>query len=200
MTIYFTSDQHYFHGKVKEDGERTGALRFGLRQDFECVEEMNETMIAMHNGRVRPQDTVYYLGDLSFGNAVETLLVLNCLNGTKIWVPGNHDEKLLKDDAVRGQFKTIAPFLDVKFGDQRVTRRHYPLLTWNKAHHGAWMLHGHSHGNCQYPHPWNRILDVGVDTHNFMPYSFDEIREYMLARKYQSVDHHKEKQDVADSV
>lgn len=67
---------------------------------------------------------------------------------------------------------------------------HYPFLTWNKAHHGAWMLHGHSHGNLRAPETTR--MDVGIDTRDdFAPYSFDEIEKIMSKRSYLIVDHHK---------
>jgi calcineurin-like phosphoesterase family protein len=181
MTIFFTADQHYGHA---------GALRF--RPQFETLGQMDDALIQAHNRRVSPQDTVYMLGDISFHGREETIAVLSRLNGSKVWVTGNHDEKMLKHSAVRERFTHVAPMLDMKFGDQRVTMCHYPMLTWNKSHYGAWMLHGHSHGNCRYPFP-AKILDVGVDTNNGAPYSFNEIEDLMPDKAFTAVDHHTEK-------
>jgi calcineurin-like phosphoesterase family protein len=189
MTIYFTSDLHLFH---------RGALRFGERTQFETVEQMNDHIIAAHNRRVEPRDTVYYLGDLSFGGIEETVMALSRMNGRKYWVLGNHDEKLVRKSVVCSFFDDIQPLLDRKFGDQRVTLCHYPMLTWNKAHYGAWMLHGHSHGNCTYPAPGNRIMDVGIDTRpDFAPWSLDEIAELMSTRGYTALDHHADRTNEA---
>jgi len=53
---------------------------------------------------------------------------------------------------------------------------HYPLLSWPHSCYGSIMLHGHSHGRIP---PYRRRMDVGVDTNDFYPYSFDEIRVIM---------------------
>jgi calcineurin-like phosphoesterase family protein len=158
---------------------------------------MNEHVISAHNRVVRPHDTVFYLGDLSFGKVEETLAAVLRMNGVKHWVLGNHDEQYTKAKAapLLDQFATVAGLLDVKLGTQRVTLCHYPMLTWNRAHYGSWMLHGHSHGNCVYPYPGNRIMDVGVDTRpDFSPWSLEEVAEIMSTRSYTAADHHTEKQ------
>ena len=51
----------------------------------------------------------------------------------------------------------------------------------NRSHHGAWHLYGHSHGNL----PDTRTslsMDVGVDTHDFRPWHFDEINLLMTEK------------------
>ena len=49
------------------------------------------------------------------------------------------------------------------------------------------MLHGHCHNNMdnwKNEHmPKAKILDVGVDGHNFKPWSFEEIKEYMKKKE-----------------
>ena len=54
---------------------------------------------------------------------------------------------------------------------------HYPILEWNRCHHGSWMLHGHCHGNLG-PSEFKR-LDVGVDCHNMELLSLDDISTIM---------------------
>ena len=39
---------------------------------FSCMEEMNEYMLAKWNRKIRPNDDVVILGDLSLGSATET--------------------------------------------------------------------------------------------------------------------------------
>ena len=73
-------------------------------------------------------------------------------------------------------------------------------MTWNKKHHGAWMLCGHSHYNLPATRKdancLGKILDVGVDGNNFTPYSFDEISIIMEKKSsdtsiVQLNDHHR---------
>lgn len=78
--IYFTSDQHYYHMNV---------IRYCGRP-HENIEEMNEDLVRRWNEVVRPDDTVYCLGDFSMAfRAVE--IFSSRLMGNKILVPGNHD-------------------------------------------------------------------------------------------------------------
>jgi calcineurin-like phosphoesterase family protein len=58
---------------------------------------------------------------------------------------------------------------------------HYPIGEWDRKHHGAWHLHGHSHG--RYVHQDDGlILDVGVDTQGFAPVSLDGVAAQMAAK------------------
>lgn len=78
--IYFTSDTHYYHNNV---------IKYCSRP-YQSVEEMDEALIKNWNDVVRPEDTVYVLGDFSLSfRAVE--LISSRLMGNKILIPGNHD-------------------------------------------------------------------------------------------------------------
>ena len=54
MTIWFTSDTHFFHNKnfVYEP------------RGFTSVEEMNEEIVKRWNEKVGPNDIIYLLGDI----------------------------------------------------------------------------------------------------------------------------------------
>ena len=58
---------------------------------------------------------------------------------------------------------------------------YYAMRVWNRAHHGAWHLYGHSHGKL--PEAATFLsMDVGVDTHDFRPWHFDEINLLMTEK------------------
>jgi calcineurin-like phosphoesterase family protein len=57
---------------------------------------------------------------------------------------------------------------------QPIVLCHYAMRVWNRAHHGAWHLYGHSHGKLPEA-PTSLSMYVGVDTHDFRPWHFDEI-------------------------
>jgi calcineurin-like phosphoesterase family protein len=54
--IYFTADLHLGHANIINHCDRP----------FSSVEEMDEHLINAWNSRVRPNDTVYIIGDLIF--------------------------------------------------------------------------------------------------------------------------------------
>ena len=63
---------------------------------------MNETIIRRHNERVKPEDTVFFLGDFCFksksgrgeGEGYKAEHYLSQLNGKMIMIRGNHDKIL----------------------------------------------------------------------------------------------------------
>lgn len=188
MNIYFTSDPHFHHKRLAE-----------LR-GFASVEEMNEALIDNWNTTVLPKDEIYVLGDLFFCGVSLSQDILSRLNGRKHWVFGNHDKALRKNPAILSEFVSAQDLKEIKVNDeeaqggaQRIVLCHFPMLTWNRSHFGSWMLHGHSHGTLNYPHPM-RIMDVGVDPNGMRPVSYHKAKAYMADKCYVAVDQHRPKQ------
>jgi len=176
--IWFTSDTHWYH---------TNIIRYCGRP-FKNVDEMNHTMIDNWNNVVRPNDTVYHLGDLGMIKSVDTLYtLLNRLNGKKFLIKGSHDQTY---DKICYPFDnnniiSITPMHTIPAHDQAnvshvpITLCHYCLRTWPKSHFNSWHLYGHSHNRLP---PEGKSLDVGVDGHNFTPWSLAEVTRYMSER------------------
>ena len=55
------------------------------------------------------------------------------------------------------------------------------MRVWPHHARGAWHLYGHSHGNLP-DDPLALSMDVGVDSHDFRPWHFDEIQVVMKAK------------------
>lgn len=165
--IYITSDTHFFHKRIMEYCPDT---RHG-----EDYLDMTVKLVEAWNSRVGPNDVVYHLGDVSFGDASLTNSILNELNGTIHLIKGNHDKGV--DNHPR--FASVQDYLELKIGKHHVVMCHFPFAVWNKAHYGSIHLHGHSHGGYKAK---GRIMDVGVDTRSDMaPWSWNEIKERMEA-------------------
>ena len=60
---YYIADCHFFHGELNDNMDHRG---------FASTEEMNAYMLKKWNAKVRPNDEVIILGDLSWGIPVET--------------------------------------------------------------------------------------------------------------------------------
>lgn len=61
---------------------------------------------------------------------------------------------------------------------QPIVLCHYALRVWNRSNRGSWHLYGHSNGRLpEVPHSLS--MDVGVDTHDFCPWHYDEIADIM---------------------
>jgi calcineurin-like phosphoesterase family protein len=146
---------------------------------------MNESLINRWNKVVDPKDTIYHLGDFAMTATDDEIRgVLRRLNGTKILILGNHDERTIarhssEFKATYGDnlFREIYPGIqNIKVGKQRVVLCHFPIEEWNDMYKGAYHLHGHSHGSR--PDPTDRRrMDVGVDPNGYFPVSFDEVVE-----------------------
>lgn len=74
--IWFASDHHFGHANVCQ---YTG-------RPFAGVDQMNEALVANHNNVVDPDDTVILVGDMCMGQIEETLPFLGRLNGYKIMI------------------------------------------------------------------------------------------------------------------
>ena len=182
--LYFTSDTHYFHKNI---------LAYSKRP-FADVEEMNQTMIDRWNKVVKPTDSVWILGDISFAkDHNETLKILGQLNGAKGLIAGNHDVGFLDflyDGIERAdEFFPLGihDLYEIFYQKQRIVMCHYALRVWDKSHYGSWSLYGHSHGHL--PDDPNLLsIDVGVDCHDFTPISFDQVKALMAKKTFKPVE------------
>jgi calcineurin-like phosphoesterase family protein len=183
--IFFTSDHHFGH---------TNIIKYSQRP-FENVSEMDQALIENWNAVIAPNDLVFHLGDFTFHqNASKYFTALHGqIHILKLeW---HHDSRWLETEGNKpllskgGHTLKFLPALTVLYcaqlGDGKyplpITISHYPLAEWEASHHGAWQLHGHSHG--QYLDPNNRkCLDVGVDAMKYQPVSLEQVRVLMLGK------------------
>ena len=84
MAIFFTADTHFGHEKVIGYSNRP----------FANAAEMDEALLANWRAVVKPNDKVYHLGDVAFGNEEKVTRIaglIRKLPGQKFLIPGNHD-------------------------------------------------------------------------------------------------------------
>ena len=186
MNYWFTADLHLNHRNIILYSERPYRKADGQPD----LEAMADAYRRDWLSKVQPGDSVFFLGDLEMGKDQHYAnRWLTGLPGQKFWMLGNHDDKRLVKNCSH-HFVKIADYYETKIRDQRITLCHFPMLRWNKAHFGAWMLHGHTHGDLEYPYPM-RILDVGVDAWGGLV-SFDEIKQKMDALPLVQHHYHRE--------
>lgn len=166
--IYFTSDQHFGHFNIIRLCERP----------FGSLDEMNETMIARWNAKVRDGDTIYVLGDLFF-HAATVEPILQRLNGRKHLILGNHDHSWTAKVRLADHFESVQTICEIDIAGKSATLCHYPMLTYPQARRG-YMIYGHIHNNVRDDY-WpliarrSRMLNAGVDINNYEPVMFDEM-------------------------
>ena len=169
--IWFTSDLHLGHDKdfiVQARG-------------FKTVEEMNAEIIRRWNERVYPDDDVYVLGDLTLGDVEDGIRLIAKLNGYLHIIRGNHDtdkkvERYLElPNVVSVEYATVFKYKKAIFW-----LSHYPTITANYDDDKPWAKHltclfGHTHQEQPFYNNNPYIYNVGMDAHNCIPISIEEI-------------------------
>lgn len=194
--VWWTSDYHVFHKNLCR-GTSQWTDTSGCR-DFDTLEEMERIIVSNYNRLVKPDDIVFNLGDIIFGDKTYLLEFLQKLNCRNIYyVFGNHDDWMLDKAVAHSMFKQCfkSGQVEVSINKKLFVLNHYPLMVWRDNNKGSIMLHGHCHhslADC----PHTRRLDVGVDvdSHNhqkYCPWSLDEVLSVMYNKKeFRAVDHH----------
>jgi len=188
---FFTSDLHI--------GDKTIARWRG----FDSVEAHDGLLLSRLAERVGADDELWILGDVCKATVAAVRALREALACERVHVViGNHD--------TGSKFLTCGGWASVDYYAQvgKVAREgykfvmsHYPMLDWDRAFHGSYMLHGHIHslpaegGTAGLPTPvdrsngglglrgyneWNRDhgvrrYDVGVDANGYAPVSAEQI-------------------------
>lgn len=171
MNIFFCSDHHFYHKNIIKFTKPDGTL---IRQ-FSDLDHMHEHFIAQHNSVVKPNDVVYFLGDVVLERKDASKLgILHRLNGRKHLVRGNHDE--LDTIYYLDYFEDVHSLV-AKYG---VIMSHVPIHPgsierWNCN------LHGHLHYKRVLDssgHPDPRYINVSMEQlDNYKPISLDELNK-----------------------
>ena len=159
--IFFTSDLHLGHERIINYCNRP----------FKTHEEMDEKILENFNSRMTNRDQLFLIGDVAWSSFE-----------LKSWFPrlkvkqihlilGNHDGTR---EVKEYPWTWKGEHFHTTLGGQQVDMFHYPLRSWNAKGRGAFHLYGHCHGNIS---GYDRSMDVGVDTNNYFPYSWEEIVE-----------------------
>jgi calcineurin-like phosphoesterase family protein len=190
QNVFFTSDCHFFHGNI---------LKYDNRP-FRNVDEMNQVIVDNWNDKVSKDSDVFYLGDLSWnGSDAKTKELVDELNGNIHYIMGNHDK--FRDIKALNRFETINDYVELSIidkdanrGRQDIMMFHYAIMSWDKAHHGAWHLHGHEHGHLmkQAAYDWyykHKVIDMGCNMHDYTPLSYAEVKELMTKKEVIKIHH-----------
>jgi calcineurin-like phosphoesterase family protein/2'-5' RNA ligase len=158
--IYLIGDMHFDHSNIIKYCQRP----------FQSVEEMNRTLVTKWNALVTPRDTVYFMGDWSFGRGSRPPKYWRSkLNGHIVSIRGSHDNR------VKG----------IKFANHTILYygRHDFLLIHDPDRkpedwHG-WIIHGHKHNNDMRDYPFingeRKTINVAVELIGYQPLNIDKL-------------------------
>lgn len=186
MSWYFTSDLHFSHKNlILGTSEWSDKSRC---RPFNTIEDHDNTLIENINSIVNENDILIHAGDFAFGGKLNIPKFRNMIKCKNIYTCiGNHDQHLV--DYYKSLFTDVQYRFNFYFGKQHVIVDHYSLNVWENNNKNSWMLFGHSHqsldvSNC------GKTLDIGAEGHNYKPWTFEQIKEYMDARPIVAKDHH----------
>ncbi len=134
-SVFLVSDTHFGHAGVCRFTRNDGVTKLRPWTD---PAEMDEDMVRAWNGRVRPTDKVYHLGDVVINR--KALSILGRLNGDKVLIRGNHD--IFKDEDYAPYFRSIRAY-HVMNG---MILSHIPVHEASLGRFGV-NIHGHLHAN-----------------------------------------------------
>lgn len=168
MSVFVTSDTHFGHEKIltfrRPDGE---PLR-----PFSSIEHMHDAIVERWNGTVRPNDVVYHLGDVAI--SVQSLRILDRLNGKKILVMGNRDRfSYLEYSWYFSEMKGVVYYDNLIFS-------HIPVHESSFEGHFDGNVHGHLH--CHLINNF-RYFNACVEVNNFSPVALEDIKAYFKANE-----------------
>lgn len=177
MSLFLISDTHFGHVKscsfVDANGSKT--------RPWDTVEAMDEAMVERWNAVVKPQDTVYHLGDVAIPR--QSLKILGRLNGRKALIRGNHDIFKLSDYTeffydIRGAF----------VNNDRFLFSHIPCHRGSVERYRG-NIHGHLHtGRITLPDGTIDPLyySVCVEHTNFAPIAWEVVKAEMESLQSES--------------
>ena len=179
--IHFYSDPHFGHKMLIERNMRP----------FTDIYEMTDKLIENYNKKVSPDDVTYWLGDCFFIGKMEMRKkIMDSLNGQKILIIGNHDDRPSK--MIACGFSAVFNTATMRVAKRNVQLCHYPYYPkwwgrWKVPKHalrfperrpkkmpGWWLLHGHIHSS-QKVHKESKSINCCVEAWDYAPASIRDI-------------------------
>lgn len=203
MKTYFTSDPHFGHVNMTEEGKDL------CKRGFKTVDEMNKALLDGINSTVSSSERLVITGDLVMGKLESNIHLLAHIRAAEIvLLPGNHDRFSLAYHHKKGASPEdwIGRYLlDSRFRifhDEEPSAWHLRDVAEEDAPHalishypyegdhtsddrythlrapdeGLPIIHGHVHDSWRIR---GRQFNVGVDVNEFKPVSDEEIYDWV---------------------
>lgn len=177
QNIWFTADTHFHHANILNFCPNT--------RKGPTIEDHDRILIDNWKSQVGPEDIVFHLGDVGFGQTSHLQTIFEHLPGKINLVKGNHDSKLLNNLYLKNKFHSVQNELTIYIDGQMVVLYHYPIAEHNQTHRGSFHFYGHVHGKklCLS----GRTADVGIDSRpdgDMKLWSWAELLENMLLKPF----------------
>ena len=168
---YYISDIHFGDKRIFELCNRTKSIM-----------EFEKSFITRWNMKIKAEDDVYILGDISYDGYKKIIDIFKKLNGRKHILIGNHDEWILNNPNIHSdlcRLATIDFILIIKDKNREVFLCHYPVMDWPNIENGSIHLYGHIHNKDKSEikeYFKNKMaFNVSSDVVNHEPRTIDEL-------------------------
>lgn len=176
--VWVLSDSHYHHKNICRGTtswrNEDGSVPTHNTRDFNTIEEMNQTIVNNINAVVKPDDTLFMLGDIVFSGSDKVMKFIDQINCKFLHlVFGNHDKHFKRNvDNCLSRFISSQDILEANIEGYDVVMSHFPIASWNKLGKGSIHLYGHLHSKGEDRFINHRSMDVGMDGNDLKPYHF----------------------------
>jgi calcineurin-like phosphoesterase family protein len=188
MSLYFTSDLHFYHKNI---------LKYQSNRNCETLDEMHSVLINNWNNLISENDNVIICGDFCFARVTKTSEMVKQLKGNKILLRGNHDylkpnkyeelgftlkKYMIIDDYFCGHYPIYTDeqfeydMLNRKIDDQTMIRKIYGEYKQAFIDSGCTkVIHGHIH-SFKMDNSDIFQFNCGVDVNNMSPVNYEFIK------------------------
>lgn len=162
--IFAVADLHFEHANI---------IRY-CQRPFGNVGEMNYKLLKNWNETVKPDDTVYHVGDFGYGRYYQDPIYwLYRLHGRVILLEGSHDKKIPRSLMIPYEFLVVeGEKLLLIHNYQDAYRLGLVPRDWD-----GWIIHGHNHQKRPFIMPYQHRMNVSVEVTNYRPVSLAHIVE-----------------------
>lgn len=180
-STWFIGDTHFGHKNII-----TFKTNNKLIRPFTSIAEHDETLQKNYLSVVKPEDRVYFFGDL-FSNYA--LGLIKELPGRKKLIKGNHDN--LRWTQYGKVFEDVVSYRI--YPEHGMICSHIPVHPCQLQYRFKCNVHGHLHGNLVYPmifdwelkflKPNKRYINICPEHTQFMPVNKDTLVASLKAKK-----------------
>jgi calcineurin-like phosphoesterase family protein len=166
--VWFWSDQHFGHRNIIKYADRP----------FVDTDTMHEALIQNYLNVVKPNDVVFWCGDIAFMQDPAINSIIGQLPGYKVHIVGNHDfdrSNKLKNIVMDERHLCYALDINTGIDNFQLLLTHYPIT---RIPVNCVNVHGHLHQNVA--DSWN--INVSVECTNYSPINLRDI--VMRATEY----------------
>jgi calcineurin-like phosphoesterase family protein/2'-5' RNA ligase len=167
--IFVFSDPHFDHGNI---------IRY-CNRPFENTPHMNRKLLDNWNKTIGENDTVYFLGDMTYGRNRHPIdYWLGKLDGEVFFIRGNHDSDNISRATV------IHNGYGIEYKNYKFLLRHDP---YRPLGYDGWIIHGDKHNNHLKEYPLinqkNKTINVSSELVNYTPLNLDKLISLIETRQ-----------------